>query len=65
MFLINTKQTASIVNKKSTSDLNALENAISGSMAAFFSSFALCPTELIKCKLQVMRETATLDSRNM
>jgi len=27
-----------------------------GFLAAFFSSFTLCPTELIKCKLQAMRE---------
>lgn len=29
-------------------------------MAAFFSSFALCPTELIKCKLQAMREMSSI-----
>ena len=28
-----------------------------GFLAAFFSSFSLCPTELIKCKLQAIRET--------
>mgnify|MGYP002716927550 FL=1 len=36
---------------------NALENATAGFLAAFFSSFTLCPTELIKCKLQALRET--------
>lgn len=36
--------------------LGALDKAISGSGAAFFSSFTLCPTELIKCKLQAARE---------
>jgi solute carrier family 25 ornithine transporter 2/15 len=41
-------------------DLNPLQNAIAGSGAAFFSSFALCPTELVKCRLQAMREMATL-----
>lgn len=39
--------------------LNPLQNAISGSMAAFFAAFTLCPTELIKCRLQAMREMAT------
>jgi solute carrier family 25 ornithine transporter 2/15 len=40
-------------------DMNPLQNAISGGMAAFFSSFTLCPTELVKCRLQAMREMAT------
>jgi solute carrier family 25 (mitochondrial ornithine transporter) member 2/15 len=31
-------------------------NALSGFFAAFFSSFTLCPTELIKCKLQALHE---------
>lgn len=38
------------------SDLSVLQNASAGSCAAFFSSFALCPTELVKCKLQSMHE---------
>ena len=37
-------------------DLSALANASAGFFAAFFSSFTLCPTELIKCRLQAMRE---------
>lgn len=39
--------------KQSVSRLNPVENAFSGSLAAFFSSLVLCPTELVKCKLQV------------
>lgn len=39
------------------SDMTVLDKATSGFFAAFFSSFALCPTELIKCKLQALRET--------
>lgn len=54
------KLTTKLTNKGKISDLNALENALSGSMAAFFSSFALCPTELIKCKLQAMREMSSI-----
>lgn len=36
--------------------LSPLDKALSGSGGAFFSSFTLCPTELIKCKLQSARE---------
>lgn len=45
--------------KKDIKHLNPFENAIAGSGAAFFCSFTLCPTELIKCRLQAMREMAT------
>ena len=38
-------------------ELNPLGNALAGLFAAFFSSFTLCPTELVKCKLQAARET--------
>lgn len=37
-------------------NLSVVSNATAGCLAAFFSSFTLCPTELIKCKLQAMRE---------
>ncbi|KAF7489526.1 Mitochondrial ornithine transporter 1 [Sarcoptes scabiei] len=46
-----------IKNFRNKNSLNTLENATAGFMAAFFSSFTLCPTELIKCKLQALRET--------
>ncbi|KAG8452780.1 hypothetical protein GDO86_004538 [Hymenochirus boettgeri] len=36
--------------------LSDLHNAISGSFAAAFASLALCPTELVKCRLQAMHE---------
>lgn len=36
--------------------LTTLDKALSGFLAAFFSSFTLCPTELVKCKLQSLRE---------
>jgi len=32
-------------------------NGVSGFLAAFWSSLALCPTELVKCRLQAMRES--------
>ncbi|KAH9505236.1 hypothetical protein Btru_059032 [Bulinus truncatus] len=53
------KLVAKIMGGKEILSLNPLENAISGAMAAFFSSFTLCPTELVKCRLQAMREMAT------
>lgn len=42
--------------KPNIAELTALDNATAGFLAAFFSSFTLCPTELIKCKLQALRE---------
>ena len=36
--------------------LNAFQNASSGFVAGFFSSLVLCPTELVKCRLQAMTE---------
>ncbi|XP_055587763.1 mitochondrial ornithine transporter 1 [Uranotaenia lowii] len=47
---------ANVTRKPSVADLSALDNATAGFLAAFFSSFTLCPTELIKCKLQALRE---------
>ena len=41
---------------KKVEDLTSIQNACAGFFAAFFSSLTLCPTELIKCKLQAMRE---------
>lgn len=48
------------VQKHKIEDLNPFENAIAGALAAFFSSLSLCPTELIKCKLQAMREMSII-----
>ncbi|XP_055615920.1 mitochondrial ornithine transporter 1 [Toxorhynchites rutilus septentrionalis] len=47
---------ALVARKQSVAELSALDNATAGFLAAFFSSFTLCPTELIKCKLQALRE---------
>lgn len=47
---------ALVERKQSAAELTSLDNAVAGFLAAFFSSFTLCPTELIKCKLQAMRE---------
>lgn len=48
-----------LAHKPTVADLSTVENATAGFLAAFFSSFTLCPTELIKCKLQALRETAS------
>lgn len=47
---------ASLSNAPDVTSLSVLQNATSGFCAAFFSSLVLCPTELIKCKLQAMHE---------
>lgn len=43
-------------NKTNVNEISLLGNASAGFLAAFFSSFTLCPTELIKCKLQALHE---------
>ncbi|XP_026848338.1 mitochondrial ornithine transporter 1 [Drosophila persimilis] len=50
------KFVAFMVNKETTSQLTTTQNACAGSLAACFSTLTLCPTELIKCKLQALRE---------
>jgi len=41
------------------SSLNVVQNGCAGFIAAFFSSLVLCPTELVKCRLQAMREAGS------
>lgn len=38
------------------SQQSGLENAFCGFIAAFFSAVALCPTELVKCKMQALKD---------
>ncbi|XP_014240767.1 mitochondrial ornithine transporter 1 [Cimex lectularius] len=45
-------------------NLSALGNAFAGFLAAFFSSFTLCPTELIKVRLQAARELELTSKTN-
>ncbi|KRX76132.1 Mitochondrial ornithine transporter 1, partial [Trichinella sp. T6] len=52
------KAVAAVVDKSERGQLNPLENACAGSLAAVFASLVLCPTELVKCRLQAMRETS-------
>ncbi|XP_028274975.1 solute carrier family 25 member 15a [Parambassis ranga] len=37
-------------------DLSDIQKASAGSFASIFSAMALCPTELVKCRLQAMHE---------
>ncbi|KAF5308262.1 hypothetical protein FQR65_LT06255 [Abscondita terminalis] len=50
-----------ITHAKTVEDLSTLSNATAGFLAAFFSSVAICPTELVKCKLQAMYESNKQD----
>ncbi|KAL1455576.1 hypothetical protein WDU94_009660 [Cyamophila willieti] len=43
-------------NTKNVEDMGILENASAGCLASFFSSFTLCPTELLKIQLQASHE---------
>lgn len=45
-----------LLQGKDSNRTTTLDKAVAGSFAAFFASFTLCPTELIKCKLQALRE---------
>ena len=46
-----------------TEDLGVVANGLSGFLAAFWSSLTLCPTELVKCRLQAMRESNNIAGR--
>ncbi|EDX02952.1 mitochondrial ornithine transporter 1 [Drosophila yakuba] len=50
------KFVAFCVGKETSGELTTVQNACAGSLAACFSTLTLCPTELIKCKLQALRE---------
>ena len=45
-----------LFQKKNKNDLSNLEMAVAGSGAAFFSSIAVCPTEMIKNRMQATAE---------
>jgi solute carrier family 25 ornithine transporter 2/15 len=46
----------SVKNKSHHEQLTSVENMAAGSLAAVFASLALCPTELVKCRIQTMNE---------
>ena len=37
-------------------NMGTVQNALSGSFAAFFAAFSLCPLELVKCRMQTLME---------
>nr|ACO15775.1 Mitochondrial ornithine transporter 1 [Caligus clemensi] len=45
---------------QTVNELSTFQNGLAGFLAAFWSSLVLCPTELVKCRLQAMREVHTL-----
>lgn len=45
-----------VVGLDKQAKLSDLQTAIAGSCASAFAALALCPTELVKCRLQAMRE---------
>ncbi|XP_034556170.1 solute carrier family 25 member 15a [Notolabrus celidotus] len=45
-----------LCKKEKGSSLSDLQKASSGSLASIFSAMAICPTELVKCRLQAMHE---------
>lgn len=49
-------------NKINSEQLNTFENMAAGSCASIFSSIALCPTELVKCRVQTMNEMQMINS---
>jgi len=49
-------------NKIDKEQLNTLENMAAGSIASIFSSIALCPTELVKCRIQTLNEMQMINS---
>ena len=48
------------VGVKKETELTSLQKAMSGSCASFFSSLVLCPTELVKCRMQAMSEVISV-----
>uniref|UniRef100_A0A803K2Z9 Solute carrier family 25 member 15 n=1 Tax=Xenopus tropicalis TaxID=8364 RepID=A0A803K2Z9_XENTR len=45
-----------IVGLDKNAELSDVQNAASGSVASIFAALVLCPTELVKCRLQAMHE---------
>ncbi|XP_012604557.2 mitochondrial ornithine transporter 2 [Microcebus murinus] len=45
-----------VVGLDERAKLSDLQTAVSGSLASAFAALALCPTELVKCRLQTMKE---------
>ncbi|KAI3410055.1 hypothetical protein GPALN_006419 [Globodera pallida] len=50
------KFVARLTDCPSVKEMSPLGNATAGSLAAFFAALVLCPTELVKCKMQAQSE---------
>ncbi|XP_041947066.1 mitochondrial ornithine transporter 1-like [Alosa sapidissima] len=48
--------TSGLLGLDKVTELSDLQNAVAGSMASVFSSLVLCPTELVKCRMQALHE---------
>lgn len=59
------KLIAAVTNTGEIEQLSTLSNATAGCFASFFSAFGLCPTELIKVKLQCAREVALVSGSKL
>jgi len=57
------KMVAAATGVPRVEELGIVANGVSGFLAAFWSSLVLCPTELVKCRLQAMRESGSLEGR--
>lgn len=53
-----------VIGLQGKSAASTLDKATAGFIAAFFSSFTLCPTELVKCKLQALGEQKRPDAKH-
>lgn len=51
------KKLVSDVVKKDVKKLNPTELGLAGSGAAVLAALVLCPSDLVKCRLQALRET--------
>ncbi|CAF2992448.1 unnamed protein product [Rotaria socialis] len=51
-------------HKTSSEQLTTVENMAAGSVASIFSSIALCPTELVKCRIQTLHEMEHMNPLN-
>ena len=47
------KFVANVAGVSKVENLSTFQNGTSGFLAAFFSSLALCPTELVKCRFVI------------
>ncbi len=46
----------SLRNKTHSEQLTTFENMLAGTVGSVFSSLVLCPTELLKCRLQTLND---------